>query len=513
MNIARWSVLVVLIGLSVVRALGYFAYAAASLPSPLETFHLEAKMVLLAYRAELGESLYPGWGDYPHVTNFYGPAYFEVVGRVGRWAGADIPGLFRIGRAMSFGSGLLTSLIVGAVATRRFGWGSGLAGGLLSLAAAPMFGFSVMVRPDLLAEFLGVAGFFLASGRNLSSRGLGVLLLVLAVLTKQTAAIFLLAASLGWVFEGGWRRGFWLGLSGSIVLAGIIGAMTWRVEPNFATSLAGDSRTPWDLGTLGGNLKRIFELSPDILYFPTLGLGLWISRATGKREGRLAALAALLLATSVGLSAKKGADLNYYLSLRVVEALAIGALWLAWATSTSRPRSIALGSAAVIGCLTLGPGVYYALQQAQVENGKAQFLQGPDGLELRGFYRSICAIAADPKSRLLTDSGLFDLYQGKRAAFGDPFLFRIMTDTGQINPVLIRDRIDSGYYDLIVTTAEVDQPSYRVYEFGLPNSLAERVAARYVRVNYQAGLFLYRRRPEAAPEPRLDSTTGEQARP
>ncbi len=513
MNIARWSLLVVLIGLGAVRASGYLVYAAASLPSPLETFHLEAKMVLLAYRAELGETLYPAWRDYPHVTNFYGPVYFGSVGLIGRILGADIPGLFQIGRALSFGSGLLTSLIVGVVAARRYGGISGVAGGLVSLGSAPMLGFSVMVRPDLMAELLGVAGFFLAFDRSPVPRLVGAAALVLAVLTKQTTGIFLIAASLGWALEGSWKRGFLLGLGVLTTLVAVIWTGTSFFEPNFAGSLTGESKTPWDLGTLARTLKRACMLSPDILYFPALGLVLWITGATGKRDGRMMSLSALLLATSVGLSAKRGADLNYYLSLRVVEALAVGALWRAWSISTNPRRSAALASAALVGCLAMVPGTEHMLQQARLEQGKARFLGGPDGVELRSYFRSICSMAANPKVHLLTDSGLFELYQGGRAAFGDPWLFRTMTDTGQIKPTLMRDRIDSSYYDLIVTTAEIDHLSYRRYEFGLPNSLAERVGARYIRVDYQKGLFLYRRRPEVKPELGLDHSTTGQSRP
>ena len=275
-----------------------------------------------------------------------------------------------------------------------------------------MIGFSVMVRPDLMAEFLGVLGFFLAIGEKPSSRVVGGLVLVLAALTKQTMAIFLLAASLAWVFEGAWWRGLRLWLGGTTALVVVVGAVTLFVEPNFAGSLLGDSKTPLNFGTLAQNLKRMCLFAPDLLYFPMIGLIFWVSARSGERNPRLAVLASLLLSTSVGLSAKRGADLNYYLGLRVVEALAVGALWRAWSTSTSQSRSMGLTVAASLGCLALIPGVHHALTQGKIERNKARFLEGPDGLEFRGFYRTLCTMAADPKSRLLTDSGLIDLYQG-----------------------------------------------------------------------------------------------------
>ena len=502
MKLLRRSLFGLLLTLGLARVLAYFAYAAACLPSPLETFHLEAKMVLLAYRAELGESLYPAWRDYPHVSNFYGPVYFALVGKLGAASGADIAGLFPIGRWVAFGSGLLTSLAVGWVAGRRYGAFAGVAGAVASLGAAPMLGFSVMVRPDMTAETLGVVGFFLVGRRELAGRLVGAGLLALAIFTKQTAAIFLLAASLAWAAEGEWRRGLRLLLGVLAVSAAVVMAVTLLSEPNFARSLAGDSRTPWDAASFVKNLGRAARLSPDILFFPALGLGLWLSGLTGSREIRPAVLTALLLAAGLGLAAKRGADLNYYLSLRVSEGLAVGALWRAWSGPRSRARSTGLAVATLLGCATMVPGVLVAVSQALDERSKAAFLAGPYGQDLRGFYRDACEMARNPKSRLLTDSGLIDLYQGKRAAFGDPYLFRIMAETGQVDLSTMRERVDSQYYDLIVTTAELDRPSYDSYEFGLPMPLIERARARYARVGSRAGLFLYGRRPGSAHPPR-----------
>src|SRR4051794_14472382 len=74
------------------RMVCYFIYSACHLTVRFETFHLEAKMVLLADRARAGESLYPSWHDYPHVANFFAPLYFVLVGRLGRLTGADFLG-------------------------------------------------------------------------------------------------------------------------------------------------------------------------------------------------------------------------------------------------------------------------------------------------------------------------------------------------------------------------------------------------------------------------------------
>src|SRR4051812_34243843 len=183
------------------RMAAYFAYAAATLPLPLEAFHLEAKMVLLAYRAERGLGLYPDWHDYPHVANFFGPVYFGLTGLIGDWLGADVRGLFLLGRAISFASCLLTTSFLGVWIARHRGRYSGLACAVSSLGAIPLFGFSVMVRPDLFAEMLGLAGFVYATRPGRVARAQGCVALILAILTKQTSAVFLLAAAVALLAE------------------------------------------------------------------------------------------------------------------------------------------------------------------------------------------------------------------------------------------------------------------------------------------------------------------------
>jgi hypothetical protein len=498
--------LVLLVALGAVRMAGYLAYAAATLPSPLETFHLEAKMVLLAYRAGAGESLYPAWRDGPHVANFFGPVYFALVGLLGAADGADIPGLFRIGRAVTFASGLLTALVLGGVIGRRFGWRAGAAGAVLSLGSAPMLGFSVMVRPDLMAELLGLGGFFLSGHRTRAGRLAGGALLVLAILTKQTAAVFLLAAALASAAEGHRRRAWGLLAGVSAALVVLVGAITALVEPNFAASLMGESRSPWSFRAWLATLDRLATWSPDLLLFAALGLWLWTGGIAGPRDARLAVLTAVLLAGGLGLSGKRGADLNYYLSLRAVEALAVGTLWHAASAPGGRRRSLALAGSIALAIVAVGQGTILAIKQALVAREQAAFLRGPAGRSVLRTHRRVFDLAQNPDVHLLTDSGLIDLYQKERAAFGDPWLFHLLAETGQVRTDAMRRRVESGYYDLIITTGDLRTPRYDTYEFGLPASLAEAARARYVLVGTEASLFFYRPRDEtgnpSAPSPR-----------
>ena len=504
MNRARRLLFGSLLAVGVVRLAGYFAYAVACLPTPLEVFHLEAKMVLLAYRVQAGAALYPEWHAYPHVANFYGPVYFVVVGLLGAATHADIPDLFRIGRGITFASGLLTTLVLGVVLGRRSGRGAGVAGAVLSLGAAPMYGFSVMVRPDLLAETLGIGGFFLSGSRTRAGRVAAVALLVLAILTKQTAVVFLMAAAFASAVEGHWRRAWGVLGGGLALLFALVVAITVLSEPNLAASIVGDAKSPWIVSEWLRTLRRLVELSPDLVLIPAIGLWLWTGRGAGTRDVRWAVLAIVLLGTSLGMSAKYGADLNYFLSLRVPESLAIGTLWHAGRTAKGRRRSAALSAAAALAIIVMVPGTLHAASQALLARRQAAFLAGPTGQSLLRSYQRGIHLARDPDYHLLTDSGLLELYPGERAAFGDPWLFRTLVDTGQIEPSLIKSRIDNQYYDLIVTTSDLNSADRASQVFSLPNALTVRARERYAPVREEGGLFYYGRRKDRDAPPGPD---------
>ena len=480
------GLLLLLVGL---RAVAYLAYAAYRLPCPRpETWHCEEKMVHLAWRVQEGRAFYPEWRDYPHVSNFFGPVYFLAVGLMGRAARADIPGLFRIGRVLSFAAGLLTSLIVGVSLRRRFGVAAGVIGGVASLGAAPMFGFSVMVRPDLMAETLGVAGFLLAVGGSARSRVVGGVLLVLAVLTKQTAAVFLLAASATWLFRGRWRTAAGLLAGAMAALAIVIGSVTAGPEPEFAASLLGEAMNPKDLPNWSQVVANLGRTAPDLLAFAAIGPWLWLR--SRPREVAPATLAAALVASALAATMKQGADVHYFLSLRVVEGLAVGTLWKAALDRLDRPPPWLVASA-LLGAAALVPGVLEAGHRALIARDLAASLATWRGREITRTQAEVIRLARNPAVRMLTDLGLFDLYKGDRAEFVDPYLFRMLVESGRIRPARMRDALERESYDLLVISDFLDDPRYDSYLFGLPRGLVAAARRHYVFWGGSGGLFFY----------------------
>ncbi|MEW4568713.1 hypothetical protein AB1L88_12680 [Tautonia sp. JC769] len=494
--------------IALMRAALFLGYAWFTIGNPLDVYHLEAQMVHLAWRVQHDRVMYPDWKADPHVMNVFGPLYFLIVGGVGRVLGAGLEGLYAIGRLTSLGSALLASLIVGAASGARDGKGAGLFAGLLTLGAAPLFGFGVMVRADLMADTIGLAGFLLAAGRASRWRyTLGATLLVAAIFTKQTMGLYLIAAVLAAMVTHRVRWGITLGaVSGAVTLA-IIAAVSLTVEPLFARELFGAAETPILLADWRRTLARLGQFGPELPILALVGMVLWTVRRQD-RAPSLAVLAGVVLVGAVVLAMKSGSDLNYFLGLRLVAALAGGAVWgsvavLLRASGPIRPR-IALP--VVVGLIGLGACLLPSLDYSHAQFRSSRSIHGyfsTAGRPVVAQYRRIFELAADPGMRILTDSGMVAAHQGDRAAFVDPWLFRILVETGKIEPTAIRQRIESGDYDLIITTKDLFDRAdpYDSYGFGLPPELAEAARRRYAFGGVAAGLFLYAPR---APADRSD---------
>jgi hypothetical protein len=481
------------------RAIYYLLYAGLTFSTPLEAYHLESQLVHLAWRVTAGLPLYPENWHFPHVTNIYAPLYFWIVGGLGRLTGVGLDGLFTIGRAMSLGPAVVGSIALGVSAGRRYGRGSGVMACLMSLGVGPLYGFSAMARPDLLAEFLGLLG-FLSLGKGSGPRlWLAGLLFVLAALTKQTAGIFLVASVLALVLEGKRSQAMALGLGGLAAIGLAVGILTLAVEPGLARGLISEIGTPINTFFWKQVLGRIARESPALFVIPLMALPIWWNGENDDR--RWAVLSLVLMATSLLTSAKLGSDVNYFLNLRLVEGMGTARLFswgLARAAKGRWTARVALEAFLVAGLLT-GQEALFARARASQAFMMDEFHKSPHGKAVLGLYREVYGMAADPKRRILTDSSIVALHQGARAAFVDPFLFRIQVVNNRIVPEGMAYMLDHQHYDLLILTADVSSPTYDDYTFGLPPVLARIARNRYRRVDMQAGLFFFK--PNAKVDP------------
>jgi hypothetical protein len=447
-------------------------------------------MVHLSWRVQAGLSLYPQWETYPHVSNFFAPLYFWCIGGLGSAFDASLQDLFVIGRATTVAFNLLTTFVLSAFLYRRYGGPAALLGAIISLGPSPLHGFAVMVRPDVMADFLGITGFLLSIQHRRSMVLLGGVLLVAACLTKQTAGMYLLASLAESWLKPPSGRFFWLLTGWTATLLGIsIGAIQ-LYEPNALRCWFEEAATPFLHRDGLSTLQHLLGSSPDLLLISVVGIVAW--NRSRPPENDLAILATVILTVSLVTSVKLGSDLNYFLGLRDVEALALGKLWHSSKALEGR-RAFITAAAFLLIALSMFPSVRYAEAQSIHKREQAAYFATARGRTMLERYNQVLRLADDPDLQILTDSGMLALRQRERAAFVDPWLFRMLVRSGRIDPVVIEERIRSKKYDAVVLTSEVDSSTFRYedYIFGLPEPLVREVREHYQLVGQSAGMFIY----------------------
>lgn len=449
---------------------------------PLEAYHLEGKMVHVAARTMAGALLYPDWRTADVEPNFYAPVYFWIVGRLGRLSGPSVESLFRWGRDLSLLSIVLASAVLAVALSRRCGPAAAVLAAVVSLGAYPAMIFSAVARPDPLADFFGIAGFLLACGGNVV---FAAILLALAAFTKQTAIAFALAAVLARAHAAGGRAAAPLALTfAAAMFAGV--AVGTKGEPGLASGLLGHFSDPWSLSHWRQIAWRVVVASPDLLAVSLGGLYYW-GRPSTRNPDCFWLCLALSLSGWIGV-AKLGSDLNYFLGLRLIEGALAADLWRAARNPASRrlaPEAIL----ATLLCLTIAIGTFVALLVFSSNREQIEVLASPRGRRYCATMRHFAEIASDPTRSIMTNSSYIAAFQGERAAFVDPYLFRLMVESGRRSTRDLRERIERGDFETIVLTHPAAESTGG--SFALPRELSEAVARHYVLTNAGDGLFVY----------------------
>jgi hypothetical protein len=487
MRVTARLFLTILLLIGLLRAVYYCIYVLIRVQYPFDAHFAESAMVHFAWRVQHGVSLYPDWESYPYVANFYAPLSFVITGLSGRALATDIRGLYLVGRGVSVLSVLATSVVLGLVLRRRYGVFPAVFGMLLSLGGCPLHAAGVITRPDALAEFLGLAGFFLAEGRRPGTGIAACLLLYLAAMTKQTTLVYVGAAALGLCLDDRARRALMLFAGVTSTLLITVMSVQWLLEPNFVRCLLGESRTPFGLESWWRTVRTVVTTDPEFFVLTAAGLVVW---TTGrKREPGLTALALIVLTATLFSAAKCGSAPNYFLGVSSVAALAAGALWFEMTGPNSRPKAWQL-----VAVLAAGAGLVPSTNAISVGIRVARFDDMIATAKLRQFFDRLFLAAENPRGRLLTDDGAIDIHHGERTVFADSYRFKLMVEDGQIDPRRVREMIIAQYYDSIITTKDLLSDAYLNYDRGLPQALVEEVRLHYEPRDELFGRFFYVRR-------------------
>jgi hypothetical protein len=487
-----------LLGEGVVRATAYLAHALWEIPAPDHTFVLEGAYVHFARCVQEGMPLYPEGHGPLYASNYMGPCYFWIIGALGRVFDADIQTLYLIGRVVTFVCALGPAAIAALYLCPRYGRRAGLAGFIFGLGSAPMINCGVVARPDMMADLLGAAGFFIVCARDRRWLPLAAVLLALGVLTKQTAGVWLLAAVVVLLSRHAWRHALLLGVAAFALVLAVVTLLAETGEPHVLSSLFSQSGIPLDSQQQLGVMRLLLDRSPEILFFALVGCGMWINQQYKDRA--LLILTALWLAAAVFTCAKRGSSLNYFIPLRLTEAIAAGTLCAAALRSESHRLVWAVLTTAA--AVAMAPSTLYALQTTRATAERLDRLDTEIGRAQLREFDHYARLAQDPKVRMLTDSDRLAVYQGARAVLFDPYLFRLQVETGQLDPQELVDRLQSRWFQYVILSADVSGVYHKFFFYSLPAQVAAAVEANYRLQSREAGLFVYvPRESKAVPQP------------
>lgn len=334
-----------------------------------------------------GPRMYGDIHTYPYVVFHYTPLYHAIVRMVGA-LGADILATGRLISVLcTFGA---SALVV--VAARRMlldektpstpAWMIATLSGLLLFSFRPLWSWSVLLRSDMLALLLTLAGFVLMlhAFRREWLAHVAMVLFVLGVYSKQTFVAAPAATLLVWLLCD-YRVALRLGMTGAVLGGALLVWLSWLTSGGFILHVILYNVNPFGLRLMLYHFwtQKIFVLYAMLAIaalmlllhrgWTNYGLRGWANIRARLRDDprayRLALVALYLPASALMLitMGKEGAGPNYLMEWFAIACVALAPLF-AWSVS-----SITTGSARTTGIailalltvqLTIAPSTYDA---------------------------------------------------------------------------------------------------------------------------------------------------------
>jgi hypothetical protein len=285
----------------------------------------EAPLVDQAMRLASGQNIYRAdISTPPYTISNYPPLYVALVAASGKLFGFSQS--FFVGRMISvlsaWASSICLALIVYAPTRDRF---AALSAGLIFLAFPFVVYWSPLLRIDMLALALSLAGLCLLVWRPVSSRRLvGVaLLLVAAIYTRQSYALAAPFAAFVWLLARDWRQALKLtALVGGLALILFL-VLNGLTRGGFFFNIVTANVNEFKLELLEYNWDRLREAALILLCIG--GVSLFLSRRWNPLWTLAAPylIGAILSAATIG---KIGSNFNYLMELCAALSLSAGAV-------------------------------------------------------------------------------------------------------------------------------------------------------------------------------------------
>ncbi len=324
--------------------------AAGEARLPFQLDYEEGNILNAAVRLDAGQTAYPDPHVYPNILDPYGPVGYWVAAESVRLGGVNLTPA----RLVMLVCGVAIAILL-VLLTREW-TGSGVlaaAFGLYFVANGVARAWLPLLRVDLLAIALSLAGFWLCMPAAADGRGAGrwwlpsALLFALALFVKYTALAAPAACVLYLLVRRELRRALLLGGTlGALCLAGCLW-MQAVTGGQFFFHMFRTHPDPYTFRRLAG----IFILvEPSVVALVPLLLAFFLTKA----RQSLGALLYLLCAVGVVLvtGGKAGSFINHFLEPIAACSLAGALGYQAWAESPRAPRLLPL-LPCLVGCVAL----------------------------------------------------------------------------------------------------------------------------------------------------------------
>ncbi len=400
---------------------------------PFQMDYGEGIILYSAERLNQGLPLYPDPRAYPTVLNPYGPVGYFLVAACVRLGGLT----FLYPRLLMLGCGLLVALLLALLIEHwTHNWALAWAFGLFFLTTRATLLWWPLLRVDLLAIALSLAGFLVWLRSPRRCWPLAVLLFALALYVKPTALPAPGACLLSLAAEKEWKRACaFAGLLGGLCLLGLVCMQRWS----------------------GGNFFfHVFRSHPDQYTFDNLlhlfavaqlglvSLALFVGTFCFTRE-KATRPAMFYLVCSFGVAmvtaGKIGSSINHILEPLAAWCIAggLGCRWLI--ERQPRPRFLP-----ILGCFCGALTVYQVML----------FAGSPTESDFR--YEACTdlysAVRESPAKNILSENVGALVLAGKPVLLAEPFLLNQMVQHGLLSGEQMERRVNNREFDLMVLDSD-----------------------------------------------------------
>jgi hypothetical protein len=439
------------IGIATVLILAEHAIRYLAFPYPLDDG--EGFVLNQAVRLASHLPLYPPLGGSPYVVTNYPPVHALLLSI---FTDPTSPGFF-MGRMISVLSTALIALAANGIVRKITGNRmAGVIAGILAIASPVVYFWGALLRVDMLASALTLAGLWIAISQKGWKMLWSVPLLVAALYTRQSSVEAALAIALALIFNAGEIGN----TSAEVRKRGIVFTILWILGAGFVLAVTqmvthGEfwrhtveyTKTQFFPGRIWSAAEWILPSHAMMLLLAIFALPRTLANPKRKVLGYFFAAS---VATAL-LSGKVGSDLNYFINLAMASALLAGCLFADFAESVKAPEKRPQW---IMAALLLFPA---AIAQSGLIEGSRMLSFTPIQDDYYAGSKIVDILNAEPGPILSEDEG-FCLLSHHEVVF-NPFIMSELAREKIWDQTVFVDWIRSGGPRIIMLRFDVNDPN------------------------------------------------------